>query len=227
MTSNAKSAVKPALATTKMNTAVFTSSWWDSIYWISQLMVALAGALALISGRVVNNRQANQIAETNERASKAEESANKLRVVVAEAEQKRAEAEKSLLKLQQSVAQRTVTQRQKAEFKRATEGVKKGTVRFLVMTQEAEVIEYAMQIMEMFSDAGFDVGEGVSAGIGGASPFGINLRIRATTNPFAEDLCSALLQAGIETEIVHHRWNPRATVGSEAVDVIVGNKKLP
>jgi hypothetical protein len=75
---------------------------WDGIYWLSQLLLVLSAGIALVSGRIVNNRQTKQtlelqarLSEADAKASQAKESAAKtesesshLRIVVAQAEEK-------------------------------------------------------------------------------------------------------------------------------------------
>ncbi|HEX7517718.1 MAG TPA: hypothetical protein VF345_10590 [Chthoniobacterales bacterium] len=115
------------MATTVTNIAVFG---WDGINWVSQLALVIFAGIALISGTIINKRQAKELirlnttlSETTERASKAQESAanatiesDKLKVIVAEAELKRAQAERELLELKERLAPRTISSEQKEQF---------------------------------------------------------------------------------------------------------------
>jgi len=83
--------------TATMNTALLT---WENVYWLSQLLLVAFAGLALVSGRIVNNRQAAQSLT--------------LQTELATARRKQAEAEKSLLELQQPVREPRTIDEQRA-----------------------------------------------------------------------------------------------------------------
>jgi len=80
-----------------MNAALLT---WENVYWLSQLLLVAFAGLALVSGRIVNNRQAAQSLT--------------LQTELATARRKQAEAEKSLLELQQPVREPRTIDEQRA-----------------------------------------------------------------------------------------------------------------
>jgi hypothetical protein len=83
--------------TATMNIALLT---WENVYWLSQLLLVAFAGLALVSGRIVNNRQAAQSLT--------------LQTELATARRKQAEAERSLLELQQLVREPRTIDEQRA-----------------------------------------------------------------------------------------------------------------
>ena len=58
MATRQQAVTKVVKITTPMNIAFFT---WENVYWLSQLLLVLFAGIALVSGRIVNNRQAVEI----------------------------------------------------------------------------------------------------------------------------------------------------------------------
>jgi hypothetical protein len=183
-------------ATTLINIAVLT---WDGVSWISQLALVVFAGVALISGTIVNKRQAKQLlelqtklSETTEKASKAQESAakteiesDKLKIIVAAAEEKRAKAERELLELQERLAARTVSPEQRARFISRLEYQPKGKVTFsALVAPNGEPRKFAEILKGLLADAGYDVSSEITAFVSTGNPVnGILIKVKDGTSP--------------------------------------------
>jgi hypothetical protein len=89
---------------TAMKTALFTLDNW---YWWSQIAVVVAGAVALLTGKWVNDRQSGE----NKRQAK---ELLKLQTDLSQARTKQAEAERSLLELKELIREPRTVDEQRA-----------------------------------------------------------------------------------------------------------------
>jgi hypothetical protein len=144
--------------TQTMNIAFFT---WESVYWLSQLLLVAFAGLALVSGRIVNNRQATQLVT--------------LETQLATAKRTQAEAEKSLLELQQ-----LIREPRKIDEKRANEILdwsSVGSVEIIFLSAGNEPGKLAHSLANILSAHGWTI-LGVNAAlIAEGLPPGIEFRI--------------------------------------------------
>ena len=172
---------------------------WDGINWLSQLLLVIFAGMALISGSVVNRRQARQLLElqtklsqTTETAFKARESAanaeiesDRLKIIVSAAEQKRAQAERELLELQERLAARTISPEQRARFIARLEYQPKGKVSLTALVApNGEPRKFAEILKGLLADAGYDVPGEITAFEPTGSPVsGIVIKVKDAASP--------------------------------------------
>jgi hypothetical protein len=172
---------------------------WDGINWVSQLFLVIFAGMTLISGTVVNRRQARELlelqtklAQTTETSSKAQESAAqaeiesaKLKILVSEAEQKRAQAERELLQFQEHLAARTISPEQRARFISRLEYQPKGKVALSAVTApNGEPRKFAEILKGLLADAGYDVpGEITAFAPNGSRESGIVIKVKDAASP--------------------------------------------
>lgn len=185
---------------------------WESLNWLSQLVLVIFAGIALITGTVVNKRQAKELLElktklleTGEKASKAQESASKaeiesdkLKIVVAGAEEKRAKAEQALLELQQRLAPRVITPTQEAiildKLKDALKDALMVHICFEVDTGADDALAFTNSIGRVLEKAGYDP-------LPMARPMGgdvsRDITVSPEGDPEAQKLVDAFLAAGL------------------------------
>jgi hypothetical protein len=172
---------------------------WDGVNWFSQLLLVISAGMALISGAIVNKRQARQLIElqtkltqTTEKTSNAHESAAKsqiesdnLKIIVAAAEEKRAKAERELLEIQERLGARTISPEQSARFIARLEYQPKGRVIFsALVTPNGEPRKFAEILKGLLADAGYDVAGEIAALESTDSPVhGIVLKVKDAASP--------------------------------------------
>src|SRR5438876_9101730 len=124
-----------------MNIALFT---WDNVSWLSQLLLVIFAGVALVSGTVVNKRQARQLIQ--------------LETKLEEQREKTALAEKSLLELQ-----KLIREGRAIDTKLATEILEhgpKGEAEIMVSSNNEEVNNFAVSIAELLRRNGWKVPDG-------------------------------------------------------------------
>jgi hypothetical protein len=134
-----------------MNITFFT---WENVYWLSQLLLVAFAGVALISGRIVNNRQAAQSLT--------------LQTELATAKGKQADAERSLLELQKLIGEpRTIDEQRANEI---LDWGAKGAVDILAVTND-EAHKFATSLANVLWAHGWTIiGVNAVVAAGGIAP---------------------------------------------------------
>lgn len=130
----------------------------------------LAGAGVLITGNIINDRQATQLqtfdsgltaaktelGKQQERAANADAAQKKVEIELSEQRQKTAEAELNLLELQGKLNWRTISETQRKNFLKAANGKRKGIVNIITIGSDAEARSYAENLRKLLKAGGWD-----------------------------------------------------------------------
>jgi hypothetical protein len=195
-----------------INIAIFS---WENVYWLSQLLLVAFAGIALISGRVVNNRQSTDLLT--------------LRRELADAKTKQAEAEKSLLELQTFVTEGRVIDSEAASDVPKQSNFK-GSIELLYAENSEDAYNISLALRAIFTQNGWSVSEPKPA-TGRRPVAGISVESTAPPrntrdilrnpprNSF-ETMYKAF--AGLKTQRVLWDSNPR--LSADAFVIVVGSK---
>jgi hypothetical protein len=164
--------------TVTMNIAFFT---WENVYWLSQLLLVAFAGLALISGRIVNNRQAAQLLT--------------LQTELATAQGKQAEAEKSLLELRQKLAPRLLKGESQDAVVKATEPFAPQQFDILWYSDDPESHNLANDIYAAFQRAKWVLDRPSGSWLGFSVVLGVIIEFNPSEKDAVAPACEALVSA--------------------------------
>lgn len=169
---------------------------WATVGLAALTFVALAGAV--ITGDVLNKRQEIELAqlkkesgEASENAGQANERARSLETAnltlrgqvatletnAAKQQERAAIAEKSLLELQEKIKPRHLTQDQQIKIASRLKGEVKGQVEIQCQVGDPEAHMFALEILKLFKDNGWEASLNDRILIMGSTPMGIQLLV--------------------------------------------------
>jgi len=189
------------ITTTTMNIASFS---WDTVNWVSQLLLVVFAGLALVSGTIVNRRQSKQLIELSTKPE--------------EKREKTALAEKTTLELGRLIKEPRTIDRKKAD--EILDWGEKGTVSIFFSMIGDEPVNLARQLATILDAHGWQIKEVTSALV--PSEKGIVIRLYGDT----KEIVVATHWAGApEPAKTLHRLLVEAVAGNPMVETRVSSDR--
>jgi hypothetical protein len=129
---------------------------WDTLYWLSQFILVIFAALALVSGAVVNKRQSKQLLELRTDLADAVERQKTVEISLAAARTRQVEAELALEKVKTGLGQRRIIGDKAEAFKTALAGKPKAKTDIWFEPEDGEAYFFASQICSLLREAGWE-----------------------------------------------------------------------
>lgn len=129
---------------------------WDTVYSWSQFLVVLFAGVALVSGLIVNKRQAKQLLTLETSADDSKAAQQRVEIELADAKTKQAETELALEKVRAGLGQRMIIGDKADAFQNALTGKPKATVEIWFEPKDGEAFFFAQMIFVNLRSAGWE-----------------------------------------------------------------------